>query len=196
MATLSSCPRCRGRAKVNSRGHGTCPECGLDPGQLRTIQASVSRRGFLKLSAGVALAGFIAGCASSGNDTANSPSSSGPATGGTNTSDARVQSFTALSALITGVDGSKLAGDAAAQLLPLIDQHVGSDMTVDHLATAAGVTGSSQGTAASLDAALGQPGAIPPRSLSRRPGTRERGPATARGRASSSRTTTLLAGAR
>ena len=56
---------------------------------------------------------------------------------------------------------NKIAPDVAAQLLPLIDKHVGSGMSVDQLAIAAGVSGTTQGDADSLNAALAQPGAMP-----------------------------------
>ena len=174
MIAVSACPRCRGKIKGSSRDQRTCLQCGFDPGPSSTTQALVTRRSFLKLTAGFALAGLVVGCTSSANDTASGPSANGPlsggtsnpsgngpANGGTSASDPRVQSFMALSALITGVDRSELAPDVAGQLLPLIDQHIGSGMTVDQLANAAGVSGGSQGKASSLDAALGQPGAMP-----------------------------------
>ncbi len=62
------------------------------------IGTLVSRRNFLKLTAGAALAGVLAGCSSSDNGAAGIPSASGPSA-----SDPRTQSFLSLSALITGL---------------------------------------------------------------------------------------------
>ena len=119
------------------------------------IGTLVSRRNFLKLTAGAALAGIVAGCSSSDKGAAGVSSVSGPSA-----SDPRTQSFLSLSALITGVDRAELAPDVATQLLPLIDQHIGSGMSVDQLALAAGISGTTQGSATSLDNALAQPGAM------------------------------------